>query len=65
MSTLSRLAQVAAIAALVLINGAIIHKGYTDIAAIAQKHSGTKFAMEVARYFFGNIAGGGKRDSGS
>jgi len=61
----SRLVQALAIATLILLNGVILHKGYTDISAIAQKHSGAQFAMEVARYLIGNLAGGGKRDTGS
>jgi hypothetical protein len=53
-------AQVVAIAAGVLIYSMIVHKGYTDISALAQKHSGPVFWRELGRYFLGNLAGGAK-----
>jgi len=52
--------QVLAIAAGVLIYSMIIHKGYTDVSALAQKHSGAEFRRALLRYFIGNLAGGGK-----
>ena len=38
----------------------IAHKGHTDISALAEKHSGKQFWTALARYFIGNLAGGGK-----
>ncbi len=60
----SRLLQVVAIAAAVLLYSMILHKGYTDISALAQKHSGGVFWRELGRYFLGNLAGGGKAPKG-
>lgn len=41
----------------------ILHKGYVDVSALAQQHSGEKFWLALARYFLRNIAGGGPPDS--
>jgi hypothetical protein len=54
------LMQKVAIVLLVLMCSIILYKGYVDISALAQKHSGQQFWVELARYFFGNLAGGGK-----
>lgn len=52
--------QMLAIAVLVLVGSTILHKGYVDISALAHKHAGQQFWVELARYFIGNLAGGGK-----
>jgi hypothetical protein len=54
------LLQKAAIVVLVLICSIIAHKGYVDISALGQKYSGQEFRVALARYFIGNLAGGGK-----
>ena len=54
------LLQKVAIIALALMGTVILHKGYVDISALAEKHSGLQFWMELGRYFLGNLAGGGK-----
>lgn len=57
-AALQMLVQALAIAGLVLIWAMILHKGYTDISLIADRHSGAGFRLEVARYLIGNLAGG-------
>jgi len=57
--------QVLGIAAGVLIYSMIIHKGYTDVSALAQKHSGAEFRRALLRYFIGNLAGGGRPSEAS
>jgi hypothetical protein len=37
----------------------IVHKGYVDVYALAQQHSGEKFWLALGRYFLRNLAGGG------
>jgi hypothetical protein len=37
----------------------ILHKGFADIAALAQKHGDSEFWQALARYLIGNLAGGG------
>ena len=59
---MNALVKVAAVALLVLIQSMILHKGYTDISALARKHSGEQFWTALARYFVGNLAGGGNPD---
>jgi hypothetical protein len=58
---LRRASQVLAVLCLAGILGTIVHKGGNDIARLAQKHHGVEFWVELARYFIGNLAGGGKR----
>ena len=53
------LVKVVAVALLVLIHSMILHKGYTDVSALAQKHSGEQFWKALGRYVIGNIGGGG------
>jgi hypothetical protein len=48
-----------AVAVLVVIYSMILHKGYTDISALAEKHSGEQFWKALGRYVIGNIGGGG------
>ena len=43
-----------------LVLGMIAHKGHNDISALAEKHSGKQFWVALARYFIGNLSGGGK-----
>jgi len=50
--------QVVAILGLVLIFAVILHKGYADIARLAQQHAGSDFWAALARYVFKNLAGG-------
>jgi hypothetical protein len=52
--------QVVAIAVIALILSTIAHKAYVDVSALAHKHSGQEFWVALARYFIGNLAGGGK-----
>ena len=35
----------------------IAHKGYVDVSALAQQHSGERFWLALARYFITNLAG--------
>jgi len=55
------LMQKAAVVFLVLLCSVILHKGYVDISGLAYKHSGQQFWVALARYFIGNLGGGGKR----
>jgi hypothetical protein len=48
-----------------LILGMVAHKGHADISVLAQKHSGKEFWVELARYFIGNLGGGGKPAAGT
>jgi hypothetical protein len=41
----------------------IVHKGYVDVSALAQQHSGERFWLALARYFLRNLAGGGPHES--
>ena len=49
-----------AIFAGILLVSMILHKGVTDISAIAEKHSGRQFWVALGKYFIGNLAGGKK-----
>ena len=55
-----RMLQVIAVGLGAVILGMIIHKGYNDISLLADQHSGWEFWEALARYFIGNLAGGGK-----
>ena len=57
---LRTVSQALAILCMVFILGMVAHKGHADISALAQKHSGTEFWVELARYFIGNLGGGGR-----
>ncbi len=50
--------QVLAIAGLALLLSMVAHKGWVDISALADQHSGSRFWLELARYFLRNLAGG-------
>jgi hypothetical protein len=50
--------QIPAILCLVLMLSVILHKGLTDIAALAQKHPGQDFWRALGRYLIANLAGG-------
>lgn len=52
------LLQTLAIVLLVILCSIILHKGYTDISALAQEHSGERFWLALAQYLIGNLAGG-------
>ncbi len=47
-----------AIALLALILGVILHKGYVDVARLAEAHSGADFWRALARQVFKNLSGG-------
>lgn len=49
-----------AIFAAILLVSIILHKGFTDISVIADKHSGRQFWVALGKYFIGNLAGGKK-----
>ena len=59
-NVLKTLSQLLAILCLAFLLGMIAHKGYADISALARQHSGEEFRLALARYFLGNLAGGGK-----
>ena len=59
-SGVGRISQGLAIFAMAFILGMIVHKGYNDVSALAEKHSGKQFWVALARYCIGNLAGGGK-----
>jgi hypothetical protein len=50
--------QKLAIAVLVLMGAVILHKGFTDIHALAIKHSGEAFWRALLRYFLANLGAG-------
>ena len=56
----AELLQKIAIVVLVLMCSTIAHKGFVDISALSARHSGQEFWVGLARYFIGNLAGGGK-----
>ena len=59
-NVLKTLSQLLAILWLAFLLGMIVHKGYAEISALARQHSGEEFRLALARYFLGNLAGGGK-----
>jgi len=50
-------AQVIAILLLAGIIGMVLHKGWTDMSALAREHPGEGFWLEFVRYVFKNLAG--------
>jgi hypothetical protein len=50
--------QVVAIGMGALILSMVFHKAYADISPLAERFSGGRFWLELARYFIANIAGG-------
>lgn len=52
------LLQKFAIALLVLMGGVILHKGFTDIHALALRHSGDAFWRALLRYLLANLGAG-------
>lgn len=50
--------QVAAILCLVGIFLVLLHKGYTDVSAVARDHPRGEFWPALLRYVFRNLAGG-------
>jgi hypothetical protein len=52
------LLQYLAVLCAALIVSMVLHKGYTDVSALAQKHSGTKFWVALGQYFIRNLGGG-------
>ena len=52
------LLQIVAVLGLALIMAMILHKGSTDIWALAQKHSGSEFWLALARYVLRNLGAG-------
>jgi len=55
--SVQNIVQVLAILGLLLMLSVIFHKGFADIAALAQKHSGGEFWQALVRYFLANLAG--------
>jgi hypothetical protein len=53
-----RLAQALAFVVAAFMVGTILHKGATDLTALAQRHAGAEFWPALARYLLGNLAGG-------
>jgi hypothetical protein len=50
--------QVLSISCLVVMVSMVVHKGFIDISALAQRHSGVDFWIALARQVFCNLAGG-------
>jgi len=50
--------QVIGVLGLVLILSVVFHKAIADVAALAERHSGRQFWVELGRYLFRNLAGG-------
>ncbi|MGV3494134.1 MAG: hypothetical protein ACO1OY_09710 [Ramlibacter sp.] len=50
-------AQVMAILLLAGMVGMVLHKGWTDVSALAREHRGEGFWLELVRYLFRNLAG--------
>ena len=59
-NVLKTLSQLLAILCIAFLLGMIAHKAYADISVLARQHSGEEFRLALARYFLGNLAGGGK-----
>lgn len=59
------LLQALAVLGIVLIWLVIVHKGYVDVSALAQKHSGLEFWRALAVYLIRNLSGGGPGMPGS
>jgi hypothetical protein len=51
----SAILQALAILLLVLMFSVILHKGFADVAALAQKHSGVDFWRALLRYLLANL----------
>ena len=64
-NALRTLSQALAVLCMALILGMVAHKGHADISVLAEKHSGKEFWVELARYFIGNLGGGGKPAAGT
>jgi hypothetical protein len=50
--------QALAILLLVLMLSVILYKGFADVSALAQKHSGPEFWRALGRYFLANLGAG-------
>jgi hypothetical protein len=59
-NSLKTLSQALAILGMAFLLGMVVHKGHADISVLAQKHSGERFWVELARYFIGNLGGSGR-----
>ena len=59
-NSLKTLSQALAILCMAFLLGVVVHKGHADISVLAERHSGEQFWVELARYFLGNLGGGGK-----
>ena len=59
-NALKTVSQALAIVCMAFLLGMVAHKGHADISVLADKHSGKEFWVELARYFLGNLGGGGK-----
>ena len=52
------LLQILAVPCVAVIVSMILHKGYADVSALAQKHSGGEFWVALGQYFIRNLGGG-------
>jgi hypothetical protein len=51
------LLQIAAIFCMIFVWSIIVHKVYTAVSVLGQKHSGTEFWLALVRYLVANLAG--------
>jgi hypothetical protein len=56
--TFKTLLQILALLCVLAILSMIFHKGFTDVATLAQEHSGAKFWLAFGRYLLANLSGG-------
>lgn len=54
-----RVVQLLAIVTLALMGSVIAHKGYHDVAALAQRYDGAEFWRMLGRYVIANLLAGG------
>ncbi len=57
-NAIKRMPQLLAILWMGLIVSMVVHKGFVDISALAEKHSGEKFWWALAQHVIRNLAGG-------
>ena len=61
-NSIKTLLQILAVLGTAVIVSMIVHKGFVDLSALAEKHSGEEFWRALARYFLRNIGGGGSAE---
>lgn len=54
----STILQIVGVVGLLLVLSVVFHKAVSDIAALAERHAGREFWIELGRYLFRNLAGG-------